>query len=367
MKLIYVAFLLLFLISCMTKKNSESTTDSSNPNFEKIYPLALRGELVNVFNILDTINEKTLNEKDLRLKDKYYARFINKSDTYDYKTKDSIIIEIVDKFHNYWKTVMLDSLTVEKADSLFIKTMANYLYENKYKFEKIPLGSIQHDLYKYSNDFLNERGYYSNAFGKTGHLYDLFLWKKEHVKKYHIELIDDSVNVTVHLMHDFISTGWSHYTTFGRSYASGWAKRKALYAVDKAYDKDTENFKVSYLTHEGQHFSDYVEFPLLQQTDLEYRAKLVELVKSDKTTIQIIGKFINNATEEKENAHGFSNYKVIRDLSKLLFNEDYMTEKEKWMSIETYRIKKNSELLYKQHTSRLRGIGSDTITKLITL
>ncbi len=365
MKTLVYLFFLSFLISCGNKKYSETIADSDNPNFKTIYPFALRGEMNTVFDILDTLNVKQLNKKEIQIKRRYYERFINQTEKYDYKTKDAVIIPIVDMFHSYWNDVMINNEQLNIADSILIESMSQYLFSSKYKSENISLDTIRNDIHKFSNSFLKEKGYFSNAFGKTGHLYDLFLWKNENVKNYSVELIDETINVTVHLMEDFISTGWSHYTTFGRSYASGWANRKALYCVTSAYDTESENYKISYLTHEGQHFSDYKSYPNLLQKDLEYRAKLVELAKSGTTTKQMIKKFITNASNQPENAHAFANYCVIRDLSKLVLDKRYTTKKNDWISVDSHVIKERSKELFRINTSKLDSIGSNIVIDFI--
>jgi hypothetical protein len=361
-----IVFSVLILISCNSSKKINLSKEPSNPNFEKIYPFALRGELTNVFEILDTISDIKLNNKEKLIKRNFYNRFRFESEIYNFKTDDTKIIGFVKNFQVYWKAVMLNEQLIEIADSLFKKSMAAYLLPH-FQDKNISHKGLKSDLYKYSNQYLKDLGYFSNAYGKTGHLYDLFLWKEEDVKVYPIELINDSVKVPVHFMKNFISTGWSHYTTFGRNYASGWATKKALYSVENAYDRNTEKFKVSYLVHEGQHFVDYQNFPLLKQADLEYRAKLVELAKSQETTYTIIGKFIFNAKKDKNNAHALANYCVIRDLSRLLFSEDYITEKDKWTSISNEAIRNKSQLLFQTHTSKLNDLGSETVSKLISL
>lgn len=362
-KTLYSLLLLFCLISCGIRKNSRAKTNSNSLAFESIYPHALRGEMHKVFEILDTLTIENLNEEELEIKRKYYKRFISKTEKYDYNTSDTTIINVVDMFHSYWNDVMINNEQLDIADSLFIESMSRYLFNSNRGSS--PQASIKNNIYNQTNSFLKERGYYSNAFGKTGYLFDLFLWKTESVKNYTVELLDENVNVTVYLMDDFISTGWSHYTTFGKSYTGGWANREALYCVVNAYDTESENYQISYLTHEGQHFYDYEKYPNLIQKDLEYRAKLVELAKSKTTTKQIIRKFVINASNQPENAHAFANYCVIRDLSKLLFNKNYTKEKSDWMSIDSELIRVKSEELFRINTNKLDAIGSKVVRGLI--
>jgi len=363
MRLIFPFTILFCVLSCSEKNKEEKSDYLDNASFEKVYTFALRGELGKVFAILDTI--KIQNPQELKIKNKFYARFINDTERFDYHSQDSSIIQFVDNFHTYWKSVMIDSLAIEKADSLFERKMARYLFKEKYGSENVPVDSIQQNLYKYSNEFVNEKGYFSNAFGKTGMLYDLFLWKKNDVVKYTIELIDDTVEVTVHLMDDFISTGWSHYTTFGKSYTGGWANREALFCVVSAYDLTSENYKVSYLAHEGQHFSDYKRYPALQQRDLEYRAKLVELVKSNSTTYDLLNKFIKNSSGEPINAHAFANYCVIKNLSDLIFNTNDSKKEKDLLLIDAGIIRQKSKMLYYAHSKVLDSLGSEIVTAWI--
>lgn len=356
-----IAFLIIFCNLGLGNIKAQNKKDS---HFKKIYSFALRGELTKVFNILDTINN--LNENQKFIKKRYHDRFITQNESYDFNTKKPDVIEFVKLYQSYWKSTMLNKTSLEQADYSFRNSMTNLLAPH-FKSKGIQIEVLNSNLYKYSNEFLKDKGYYSNAYGKTGHLYDLFLWKTDEVKVYPIGLVDDSVEVTVHFMKDFISTGWSHYATFGRNYASGWATKEALFSVDSAYDRNSENFRVSYLAHEGQHFLDYKIFPQLKQTDLEYRSKLVELIKSRETTFRIISKFIANGYNNKNNAHGYANYCVIRDLSKLIFNMDYLTDNNEWNKVSKEIIKKKSLELYKIHTSQLHKIGAKTVTRYINL
>ena len=346
-------------------KDNQIPKENFSKDFKSIYPYALRGELKTVFNILDTINIKKLSDKQKEKRILYYNRFINQTEKYDFNTKDASIIQFVKLFHNYWQSVVLEKSTLKKADSLLEENVSNYIFETHFKVKKIPLKNIKDSLYTYSNKYLKDLGYFSNCFGKTGDLYDLFLWKNNELKSYPIRLINDSVNVKVNFLTNFIATGWAHYTTFGRSYAGGWATREALFSVGDAYDRNSENFKVSYLKHEGQHFADYKNFPNLKQADLEYRAKLVELASSKTTTYQLINNFIANGKNQKNNAHAFANYGVIRDLSMLIFHKNYIDNLNDWKKVDIKIIKEKSRFLFLKNTKALKKIGAKKVTNFI--
>jgi hypothetical protein len=67
----------------------------------------------------------------------------------------------------------------------------------------------------------------------------------------------------------------------------GWAIKEDanLYCNKGDYDLNSEHFKVSYLKHETIHFTDLNEYPQLSSADLEYRAKLIELMYCTQETI----------------------------------------------------------------------------------
>ena len=126
---------------------------------------------------------------------------------------------------------------------------------------------------------LMTKGYYSTI-GTTRPYRDLIIWKEQTEQEYIVRLPEGKQKVKVVFMGNFVCNGWIEYATMGKSSAGGWATKDAIYCL-KSYDVSSENFRVSLLVHEGQHFTDYQSFPKLRQADLEYRAKLAELSKAE--------------------------------------------------------------------------------------
>ncbi len=108
----------------------------------------------------------------------------------------------------------------------------------------------------------------------------------------------------------FVSTGWAGYSTCGIAQTGGWAKPDALYAVKSSYDLGSEAFRVSYLAHEGQHFSDYGKYPMLEQPELEYRAKLTEIALATTTTADLLKQFESQGGDSRDVPHAFADRKV---------------------------------------------------------
>jgi hypothetical protein len=163
-------------------------------------------------------------------------------------------------------------------------------------------------------------------------------------------------------MDDIITMGWEEYATFGIHYPGGWATENSLYCVRKAYNLTSENFLISYLKHEAQHFADYKLYPCLSGADLEYRAKLVEIIYADKTLFKLISFFIKNIGLHRDNSHSFASYHVIKNLSKELFQDDtIVSDIDDWEKKTNTVINKSAEKLFHQNSAALKNIGSKVI------
>ena len=90
------------------------------------------------------------------------------------------------------------------------------------------------------------------------------------------------------------------YLTFGRYGTGGWASPDGtINCIEQAYDFESERFLVSLLKHEAQHIVDMKQFPGITPTELEYRAKLVELHYA--SDLGLLQKFLSEADESKTN------------------------------------------------------------------
>ena len=87
--------------------------------------------------------------------------------------------------------------------------------------------------------------------------------------------------------------------------------------VRSAWDLGSEAFLISLLKHEAQHVQDLCLDPNMPSEDLEYRAKLVELIYSQKR--DLLPRFLEKADcKETVNGHGAAACKIVRGISELL-------------------------------------------------
>lgn len=156
--------------------------------------------------------------------------------------------------------------------------------------------------------------------GRTPPLYDLFLWGGQEQRDYTVALPGGVAQpVKVFVMDGWISRGWSHYTACGKTGAAGWVKPEGLYAVRESYgDLRGEDFKVSFLGHEAQHFADLARWPKLPPWRLEYRAKLVELAQADSSREKLLDRFYRAQDDDLDHPHPYANKRVLTDAAQAL-------------------------------------------------
>jgi hypothetical protein len=350
------------LLSCAAHLKLKEQEPEMRPdyNLRPFYIQAVRGDMNDAMSMLDTVPEYKLSEEQLALKKQFYDRFITDKDTDTILTNDPLIDGTLQGFRRYWNSVLMDKMTREPAKSELLSHLTDLVYTHQFH-GNMPRDTISANLQKHLTESIIDRGYFTNVLSHTGGYLDLFLWQKQQDSIFTVQLPDDEIDVHVVLMDDFLSIGWTEYATLGKYHAGGWANPKALYCVKKSYDLSGEAFRGSFLTHEAQHFSDYKNFPQLEQADLEYRAKLAELHAAEETSKSLLEKFILNAKHDRSYAHPFANYHVIRDLSREIFNEEFVENPEKWETIPVERIQNASHDLLKRHTQALRAAGAEQV------
>ena len=156
-------------------------------------------------------------------------------------------------------------------------------------------------------------------FGVTAPLREFMAWKKQTVEQRQVQLPEGPYPVRVTFMDDFAVRGWGYYATCGRRSTGGWATGEGLFAVVPAYKSlDDETFAVRFLAHETQHFADKHNFGHLESWELEYRAKLTELVLAVARQDSTLQRICENRSEVNESAHAYADFHVIRDMGQRL-------------------------------------------------
>jgi len=358
MKIFFLLFLIMININIFSQQS-----EKGNTAFPMFYNYALQGNCTKALSYLEEIPDSTLSPEQLKTKQKFLNRFKFFTDEFTYNTQDKAVLDLIEIYRSFWKEVLLMQSEPDMAEKNLQKIVSDYIYTSHFAALNEDKQKVYDDFSNYVSKFLESKGV-SSATGKTAGIYDLLLWQSENHRDYDVTLPEGHVTVKVVFMNDVVTMGWEDYATLGRYYPGGWATDKELYCVGTAYDTTSENFRVSYLQHEGQHFSDYKIFPQLTGPDLEYRAKLVELSYADTTLCNTIYFFIKNSNYDRNNPHAFGNFCVIRDISKKLFGK---TEEniDEWKKISVSQIQTAAKELLLKNSKDLKLAGADKVSEFI--
>ena len=228
-------------------------------------------------------------------------------------TGDELVDTLLDVYRDYWTDSLLkrgDKAAVEERLHARVdaarERFAGALPQRTFALTTQTLQPI-----------LESRGFFSIT-GVTLPYHELMAWRANDTRTYDVALPERTIAVKVVLMDGFASLGWSAWATCDRSFSGGWATRVAIYAVRQAYDLESEAYRVNLLVHESQHFADYERFPKLEQPELEYRAKLAEIVRSEASTRDLVRRFASQAGDSRAAPHAWANAQVTRDLQRKL-------------------------------------------------
>jgi len=212
-------------------------------------------------------------------------------------------------YRTYWRAALMRPAARMKAEAALFSQLRRLLHR-----EVADMDALEPLL----ADRLRQSGYYSLQ-GTTGPLRELMLWSTQEARPMRVELPEETHTTKVMLLDDFSSLGWSDFATCGRRGTGGWATPEALFAVRPRYtNMDGEEFRVTFLGHETQHFADYERFPGLPQWQLEYRAKLTELALAVETRPRVLRKFTEDQGDNPESAHAYANKRVLAALRRQL-------------------------------------------------
>jgi hypothetical protein len=135
-------------------------------------------------------------------------------------------------------------------------------------------------------------------------------------------------------MKGIITRGWLSYLSLNKIGTGGWVTLTGTNYFAKSYNTFSQDFKISLLKHEAQHFYDQQHYPEMESADLEYRAKLVELSYLVKPHILLFSFFgamgDSSDNDRKTNPHGNANRRIVQAKSQRLFNKEFETNRKLW-------------------------------------
>jgi hypothetical protein len=314
---------------------------------------ALQGRLNQADRLFSTLGASTGSSLDRYLAEHFRHRFILRDENKPPASDGSFPDQLLYTYQQYWTRSMMGEFKApegtkwlnDELNKLLIIQNDNKSSENS------------DEIHAAVKRTLERQGVYSdNSFSSPW--YDLVLWKSQESRPFLIELTDRQLSANVVFMDDFQSLGWSEFATLGMTSTAGWAAQDALYCVSWAWNHDSENFRVSFLQHEGRHLADFEQFPGLHPIDLEYRAKLTELAFASSTLPRILDKFTDNGNLNPDSPHAYANYRVVHDLYQMLFDTDMPESGNHWQWARPSEVNPAARTLLDQHTKNLTHQGA---------
>ncbi|MFK8039600.1 MAG: hypothetical protein AB8B74_15015 [Crocinitomicaceae bacterium] len=284
------------------------------------------------------------------------ARFISNQAIFENTSGNKFIHDISNIYRDYWRTELLKDNSKERNDSSLYNNLANYLLKNN-------LTEFSEDsLYKTIRDdselkrIIEQEGFKSKFIYRNG-FQDIFIWDEETTEDYMVILPKDTVNVTVIFIENYHIYGYDNFASIGSSQVGGWALKESatLYCTKNGYDLNSEKFSTSFLKHESLHFTDLNAYPNLSSSDLEYRAKVVELMYySEDNMYDKIFQFISGADSSfRSHSHPYANYCLIKNLSKILFDSEFEDDYAKWQTCSVESINAAATSLFEKSELQL--------------
>lgn len=244
-------------------------------------------------------------------KEELYNKYVSVFENEQYLTyeADSLLNEILLAFQKYYRDVFYLEIGRETAEKQLISRVAAIFGDKN-------LIKETENIEKHIENAFTSRGFYCMN-GLTGGYYGPYIWKNEEVRKYNVQLPEGTADFTVKLLNGFISCSWLDYISFGEFGASGWTDRAGIInCVKKRYDLNDESFCVSLLKHEAQHSVDLKKYKDITSEQLEYRAKLVELIYSEKR--MLLPEFVSQAdVSDPANGHALAAERIAKGFEKI--------------------------------------------------
>jgi hypothetical protein len=293
---------------------------------------------------LHAISEGALDEKSRATLDCIVNRFEKGAAAPDAATLPVDLRPILDAYRRYWTAVLMKRVTVAEGDAALSRELGRLL----------PDAPGDLDARGEAVVHLAETHGWHALGGFTSPLHDFMVWKTQVTHREHVELPEGAVDVNVTMLDGFANYGWGAWGTCDRAHTGGWTNEEGLFVVVPSWDLASEAYRVSLLAHEAQHFSDNVRFPKLAQTDLEYRAKLVELVRARETQASLLAAFAAGAKRDRALAHPFAEWWVMARLGQRLSAAD-------WHTWDTGRVRAAAAAELRASTAQLQAKGAEIV------
>lgn len=309
MRLVLALALMASLAGCSATPSLMKSADS----FDHALSPVFAADLAEALTRLAALPDDALDMAQRRVRDCMQSRFIRAAPV---DPVPGLAGDVLSAYRQYWTAVLMKQATAEQAETVLFDALARWDPSRATDFDGRAEGVRR---------ALESQGWHVLG-GVTTPLHELMLWRQQTSSLHAVALPGGDIEVKVTSLDGFASLGWAAWATCDRSHTGGWTTADGIMVVARAWDLNSEAYKISLLAHEAQHFSDYRRYPKLAQTDLEYRAKLVEIALADTTQRELLGKFASRAQRNRDLPHPFANHWLVLRLRARLGGADWMAQ-----------------------------------------
>ena len=247
-------------------------------------------------------------------------------------------------YRRYWTSVLMHTRTAGEGEAALSDDLGRLLPDAPAGLEARTDAAVA---------FAEKRGWHALG-GLTAPLQEFVLWKEQSTRREDVALPGGPVAVKVSMLDGFASLGWGAWGTCDLAHTGGWATSDGLMVVVPGWDLSSERYRVSLLAHESQHFADYPRFPKLAQTDLEYRAKLVELALAHDAQHELLAMFAAGAKRDRALPHPFAQWWVMQRIGERIGTAD-------WQAWKPDEVRAAAAAELAAHTELLQARGASTV------
>ncbi len=314
MRLLFLG-LCLALCACSQPPNGDSVpspgsgriTSDAADQVSKAIGAGLQGDARTAIELLTALDPSKLSEPAGDYRRCMLARFGDSTLSSEVPVQDkSFAGQIVDTYIHYWRQSLL---APHSRDAFTLQ-----LEGNLRRHLDLDLDADNVAIEETIRKRLNAQGL-GVLLGQTGVLRELMIWRQEDRRSEAVKMPHGNYTTEVAYLDDFIISGWGQYATCETRGAGGWVADRTLFAVVPRYrDLDGEEFRVTFLGHETQHFLDLDDYPNMLSWELEYRAKLMELAMAEETRSRVLQKFIEDQGDDPASPHSYANSRILNEL-----------------------------------------------------
>jgi hypothetical protein len=349
-KLPAIAIVLLLLGGCQTGQRMQLTPDV-NAAYQRAMGSMMAADGPTALAELRALPAQGLTERQRAVVDCMLTRFNAPAPSRAASTESSLpptAAAVLAAYRQYWADMLMRRVGKEQAEQALRDALRRQTgLESRSLEEQTEAARV-----------LVERQNLRALSGVTAPLQELMIWRKQNSQTETVSLPEESIEVSVSLLDNFVSFGWLGYATCDRHHTGGWATPEGLMVVSPSWDLSSEKYRVSLLAHEAQHFADYRRYPKLGAADLEYRAKLVELILAETMQLELLESFLAQARPDRSSPHAYASHWLVTRLRKQLSTTDVA-------AAHRSELRDAARTLLLQHTRSLAESGATAVQTVL--